>query len=460
MIGLAGGAAILAGVAFGVWGIVAFAASVLALCAVSQTVPSGVAITLVALLALVGVWRHAEPGLYPAFTTGRMPDLDALTVTDAPDLGSEYQQFVAASADDHDARICIVARALPVVGVGDRIAVTGSPRHLRDEALGSQRFLASHGCGASLFARSLRVTETASSTASSFGRLRAVMSERLRQLVPGDSGALLAGLVVGDDSALSRQRATAFTNAGATHLTAVSGSNLALIAGMLVALGRASVGQHRLVWQLVTIAGVWAFALVSGAEAPAVRAAIVATIALLAIRFGRAADFPTLIMLAAGLMALIDPGQVSRLGFQLSVAASLALAIALPALSLHGATGMVSSVMLATVVAQIATFPLLLAVFGSVAALSVPANMLVVPLAGVAMPLAGIAGVLGLVNRHLGELAVVPAASAADFMIGIVDWLGSSDALVAVGMPPLASSFVLAGTCAALVMILAGKRRS
>ena len=76
------------------------------------------------------------------------------------------------------------------------------------------------------------------------------------------------------------------------------------------------------------------------------------------------------------------------------------------------------------------------------------------------MPLAGIAGVLGLVNRHLGELAVVPAASAADFMIGIVDWLGSSDALVAVGMPPLASSFVLAGTCAALVMILAGKRRS
>ena len=286
------------------------------------------------------------------------------------------------------------------------------------------------------------------------------MSERLRQLVPGDSGALLAGLVVGDDSALSRQRATAFSNVGATHLTAVSGSNLALIAGMLVALGRASVGQHRLVWQLVTIAGVWAFALVSGAEAPAVRAAIVATIALLAIRFGRAADFPTLIMLAAGLMALIDPGQVSRLGFQLSVAASLALAIALPALSLHGATGMVSSVMLATVVAQIATFPLLLAVFGSVAALSVPANMLVVPLAGVAMPLAGIAGVLGLVNRHLGELAVVPAASAADFMIGIVDWLGSSDALVAVGMPPLASSFVLAGTCAALVMILAGKRRS
>ena len=78
--------------------------------------------------------------------------------------------------------------------------------------------------------------------------MRAEMSESLRRLVPGDAGALLAGLVVGDDSALSRERETAFTNSGTTHLTAVSGSNLALIAGMLVALGRASVGQHRLGW--------------------------------------------------------------------------------------------------------------------------------------------------------------------------------------------------------------------
>src|SRR6185312_343807 len=171
--------------------------------------------------------------------------------------------------------------------------------------------------------------------------------------------------------ALSRDRETAFTNTGTTHLTAVSGSNLALIAGMLVALGRASVGQHRLGWQVMTVVGVWAFALVSGSEAPAVRAAIVASIALVAIRFGRAADFPTLILLAAGAMALLAPGQVDRLGFQLSVAASLALALAMPAFSERGGLGVVTGVIAATAVAQIATFPLLLAVFGTVTLFSI-----------------------------------------------------------------------------------------
>jgi competence protein ComEC len=226
---------------------------------------------------------------------------------------------------------------------------------------------------------------------------------------------------------------------------------------MLIAVGRASVGQHRLGWQVLTIVGVWAFAFVSGAEAPAVRAAIVATIALLAIRFGRAADFPTLILLAAGVMALHDPAQVNRLGFQLSVAASLALALVVPAFAGRGGVGMVSGVLAATAVAQIATLPLLLAAFGTVSSLSLPANALVAPLAAVAMPLAGIAGLLGVANARLGELAVAPAALAAEMTIAIVDRFGSSGSVIDVGYPPLASSFVLAITCAGLIWILAVK---
>ena len=457
--GMAAGVGVIAGVAFGAWGAVALAASVVAIYALTRSRPSATALTVVLLLTVAGVWRHATFPADPSVSLRNLPDLTSLVVVSNPDLGGEFQQFVASPPGGSAARLCIVARALPVVGIGDLVAVTGKPGPPQDEPLRIQRYLASRQCVASLFAQSVRVTGSQSGIGWSFGRVRAGMSGSLRRLVPGDAGALLAGLVVGDDSALSRERNAAFTNSGTTHLTAVSGSNLALIAGMLVALGRASVGQHRLGWQAVTIVGVWAFAFVTGAEAPAVRAAIVATVALLAVRFGRAADFPTLILLAAGAMALHDPEQVNRLGYQLSVAASLALAMAMPAFSERGVAGMMSGVIAATALAQIATIPLLLAVFGTVTSLSIPANALVAPLAGVAMPLAGLAGLLGLWNTLAGDLAVVPASLAADFMIATVERLGSPGAAIAVGIPPMSSSFVLGATCAVLVWILAAQRR-
>ncbi len=455
MTGIIAGTGVLAGVAFGWWGAIAVVASVVTLCALTRSLPSGAAIFVVVVLTAAGVWRHTAAISSSDIVLAEPPDLAALIIVSNPDLGGTFQQFVASPVGDPALRLCVVARSLPAVKIGDQVAATGKPGRPQDEPLRIQRFLASRGCAASLFAQSVRITSPQPAVGWSFGRVRAAMSESLRRLVPGDSGALLAGLVVGDDTALSPEREDAFTNSGTTHLTAVSGSNLALIAGMLVALGRASVGQHRLGWQVLTIIGVWAFAFVTGAEPPAVRAAIVATVALLAVRFGRAADFPTLILLAAGAMALHDPAQVNRLGFQLSVAASLALAMAMPAFFQRGVAGAVSSILAATTLAQIATLPLLLAVFGTVTSLSIPANTIVAPLAGMAMPLAGLSGLLGLWNVRLGEMAVVPASLAADLMIVTVERLGSPAAAIAIGIPPLPVSFMLAGTCAALVWILA-----
>ena len=454
MIGIVGGIGVLFAVAFGVWGALAFIAGAVFVCALTRSLPTVLPGAVVLGLLAIGVWRHVSAGEHSPVMTHKPPDLTALVVISHPDPGGQFQQFVAAPVEDPSIRLCVSARSLPSVSAGDHISAKGSPHRLQDEPLRVQRFLTSRGCSVSLFAESVRVTRLRSDDDWSFAHVRNAFSESLRRLVPGDAGALLAGLVVGDDTALSRERERAFANTGTTHLTAVSGSNLALIAGMLVALGRASVGQHRLGWQVVTIFGVWMFAFVSGAEAPAVRAAIVATVALLAVRFGRAPDFPTLILLAAAVMALIDPGQVDRLGFQLSVAASLALALAMPAFAIRSRLGMVSGLIGATVVAQIATFPLIMAAFGTVTTLSVPANAVIAPLAAVAMPMAGLAGLLGIANSRLGEIAVTPASLAADLMIDIVDRFGSPDAAVPVGVPPLGTSFVLAATCAALVWIL------
>lgn len=457
MIGISAGLGILAGVAFGAWGALAFLAGVVAVCSLRRIVPSTAAVMVVTLLTALGVWRYVSTAVDSPVSLFTPPDLAALIVVSNPDLGGSFQQFVVSPIGDPGTRICITARSLPVVRPGDHLAVAGASGLPQDEPLRIRRFLESRGCVVSVFAQWFQITGSEPAGRFSFGRVRTAVSESLRSLVPGDAGALLAGLAVGDDSALSKEREYAFTNSGTTHLTAVSGSNLALIAGMLVAFGRATVGQHRLAWQVVTIAGIWAFAFISGAEPPAVRAAIVATVALLAIRFGRAADFPSLILLAGGIMALVDPAQVGRIGFQLSIAASLALALAFPVVAARTSTDAVSNVISATALAQIATLPILLAVFGTLTVLSIPANALVAPLAGMAMPLAGLAGVLGLVNPRLGEITVTPSAIAADLIIGIVDRLGSNGSAIAMGIPPMPSTFVLAATCASLVWILASR---
>jgi competence protein ComEC len=85
---------------------------------------------------------------------------------------------------------------------------------------------------------------------------------------------------------------------------------------------------------------------------------------------------------------------------------------------------------------------------------SIPANVLVAPLAALAMPLALAAAVAGLAWQPLGEIVAAPAGIVAAVILGIVDRLGTEQAEVRLGLPPVQVSAVIALTCVALVMLL------
>jgi competence protein ComEC len=286
--------------------------------------------------------------------------------------------------------------------------------------------------------------------------LRTQLGAALRHAAPGDAGVLLSGLVTGDDDGFSTERRDAFIRTGTTHLTAVSGSNLALIAGILATIGSATIGRHRGLWQLTTIVGIWAYALISGAQSPSVRAAIVATAAVLAFRVGRRPDYVTLIMLAAGAMVVVEPGQIESLGFRLSVAASLALVLAMTGMMAMDGVSPLAGVLTATVAAQLATLPLLLSAFGTISLTSIPANIIAVPLVAIAMPLAALAAVAGLIWPPLGEVIAAPAALAATALIRTIDVLGAPEAYVGVGVPPLPAAAAIAVTSSVLLLLIAG----
>jgi competence protein ComEC len=461
MTGMAAGAAALSGGALGWWGaaVVVLAAATLAM--VKRTPRSWAAAVLVVTAAAGGAWR-AESHVLVDGTSASATFIARALVVSAPVRSGPYQHFLAEDASagsDRRVRVCVTTGAFPELRLGDTIWLNASATAAADEAAGRRAALAARGCAATAFAPAVRIAGSTASLWRAIAEVRSRLNVALRQAAPGDAGVLLSGLVTGDDDGFSPERVEAFRRTNTTHLTAVSGANLALVAGMAATLGAATVGRHRLGWQAATVAAVWLYAAISGLQPPAVRAAIVASAAVLAFRVGRRPDFPTLILLAAGAMVLAEPAQIGALGFRLSVAASLALAVVLPGLMGEGRTWRGVEILAGTAAAQLATLPLLLPVFGTVSLLSLPANAVAAPLAAMAMPIAALAGLLGLIWAPLGQVAAAPAALLATVLLGTVDLFGGASSSIMVGTPPVSAAVTFAIAAAGVLLVLSGEGR-
>jgi competence protein ComEC len=457
MTGIAVGVAALMGVALGWWGAAVVALlALLAAMARSNRAPLA-ACVIVVIVAGLGAWR-ADRSHPPHSPIDVSHDVGSAVVVTAPIQTGTRQHFVVASqparALDSTTRICVTSGAAPIVRIGDTVLVNGSRELATDQAAAVRAALAARDCATTMLAQSVHVLDSSPGPSRSLGELRVRLGAVLRGAAPGDTGVLLAGLVTGEDDGFSPERQDAFIRTGTTHLTAVSGSNLALVVGMLATVGAVTIGRHRAPWQAATIVAVWGYALVSGSHPPSLRAAIVATAAICAFRVGRRPDFPTLILLAAGAMVILEPRQIGSLGFLLSVAASLALAMVVSGLLTPDRTSWLAVVLTATVAAQLATLPFLLPVFGTVSLTSVPANIIAAPLIAAAMPLAVLAGVAGLLWLPLGEAIAAPAALVASVLIDAVDVLAASGGYISVGVPPQAASAAIAVTAVALIVVV------
>lgn len=223
------------------------------------------------------------------------------------------------------------------------------------------------------------------------------------QYVPGSAGSLTLGLLTGDDSGLSTQERQHLRASGLSHITAVSGWNVSIIVVTIGAFFRA-VGARAWYWLVVQLVMVGVYVWIVGLEPPIVRAAIMGAVALTALQFGRPSHIYTHLLLAAGIMAALNPEILESLSFQLSFLSMIGLAVASSLCSgLKGWTAVVVMPVAAATAATIATAPLLAATFGTMPLLSVPANLL----AGQLVSLAAFAGMVVVATTWLGPLAEV-----------------------------------------------------
>ena len=213
------------------------------------------------------------------------------------------------------------------------------------------------------------------------GDLRAGLRRAARVLPRAERG-LLPGLVLGDTSRMPAGLVDDFRTAGLTHLTAVSGANLAIVVTFVLVVGRWAGLRGR--WLPVTAALAMAWFVVLARPQPSVlRAAVMGAIALLALGTGRRRR--SLAALAAAVLGLllIDPWLARSFGFALSVLATAGLVLLAPgwarAWTARGLPRPVAEALAVPVAAQLVCAPVIVLLSGQVSLVAVAANLLAAP---------------------------------------------------------------------------------
>ncbi|PYN59312.1 MAG: DNA internalization-related competence protein ComEC/Rec2 [Candidatus Rokuibacteriota bacterium] len=208
-------------------------------------------------------------------------------------------------------------------------------------------------------------------------RVRRAAREAIARTLPPTSAALLSGLLLGDRGDLPPEVDDGFRRAGVYHVLAVSGFNVALIAGAVFSvLTLARCGRR--VAAVAAIAAVLGFAFVVGPEPSVLRAVVMGVLVLGAVLLERDASVLNGLALAALLILAVRPNDLADPGFQLSFAATAGIVLApLPRGLVWGSLGV-------SIAAQLAVLPIALWHFNQLSTIGPIANLGVVPLAGLA----------------------------------------------------------------------------
>ena len=233
-------------------------------------------------------------------------------------------------------------------------------------------------------------------------RMRDRLERALNAAIPEPENGLLEGVIFGGSGRLPKDIQQDFARTGLSHIVAVSGYNVLIVAECLLWLGIFfGLWRRQAFW--VALMGIWLFVLGTGAGASVVRAGIMGTLGFVAIQIGRLSSALWLVVFAAAGMLLWNPLSLRfDLGFQLSFLATGVLVAILPLFQTDddaGFLGTVREIGVATLVIEIIVAPLLLRTFGFTSLVSLPANILVLPLVPMAMLLTFLAALAGLVIR-------------------------------------------------------------
>ncbi|HEY5731439.1 MAG TPA: ComEC/Rec2 family competence protein [Anaerolineales bacterium] len=254
------------------------------------------------------------------------------------------------------------------------------------------------------------------------------------RLFPDPESSLLAGILLGVDTGLTKGLQQAFKNTGTAHIIAISGFNISIIAGIFVTYFSRFLGERR--GAILAVSAIILYTILVGGDAAVVRAAIMGTLALFAKQLGRRQFALNTLLVVALLMCSWNPLYLWDVGFQLSFFATLGLILyatpfsefanriiarLFPTSTAEKFTKLFSEFVLLTLAAQLTTIPIMAYHFQRISLISFIANPFILPAQPAVMILGGLAVLLSLVWFPLGQIAAWVAWPFVVYTIRIVE---------------------------------------
>jgi competence protein ComEC len=294
-------------------------------------------------------------------------------------------------------------------GQGDVLEALGvlAAPHGPEKGFDERTWLRRHGIHVVLRVDRWHVTGRRGGIGGLADRLRTFVARGLSHGSDGERRALLLGVVLGADEGLSQSLRDRFRASGLYHLLAVSGQNVALVAGGALLIGWL-VGVPRMLGQIAALAAIAAYVLAVGAQPSVVRAGIAGALGSIAWLLARERDRWWFLLVGAFVLLAWNPYTLFDAGFQLSFAAVVAIFTLAPRLGrvLEGypLPAQAAGFLAVSTVCGLVTAPILWLQFQAVPLLAVPANALAGP---------AVAPLLGLALAAAVVHPVAPSAAAA-----------------------------------------------
>lgn len=234
------------------------------------------------------------------------------------------------------------------------------------------------------------------------------MSENINKVIPYPYSTLGNGLIFGGSSELPEALKNNFSRTGMTHIIAVSGYNVTIIAEYLILFG-IWIGLWRKQAFWFALIGIIIFVAMTGFPSSAVRAGVMGGLLLWAMKNGRLANSWNAIIFAAAIMLLLNPMLLRYdIGFQLSFLATIGIIALAPfweksLIKKHKALGF-TEIFFLSLSAQIFVVPILMYNFHTLSLISLAANLLVLPLIPLSMLLVFLTAVSGFIFPPLSLL--------------------------------------------------------
>lgn len=239
--------------------------------------------------------------------------------------------------------------------------------------------------------------------------IRTRLAQAAGHVLSREHAGLFGGMAIGDTSGQSAQQRQMFIDTGLSHLSAVSGANVAIVLGTVVALLATQAPKVRAVAAAISLA---VFIAVVGTEASVIRAGIVGSVAVVTMVSDRRTQPAHTLFLAVIAMILFDPGMALNYGFALSVVATGGIILLTPVLlrSIFRVLPRIpmpwAQLLAVTLAADLSTMPIIAIMADRTSLVSMIANLLAAPAVPPVTILGLIATLAACVNTTAASLII------------------------------------------------------